>query len=1022
MDATMNIFVVIRMASTSVAARMVPSCASHLCVETETVMRKWIRVFSISAAMALGSAMPLNAGSSFDISPSAVYDLSPSYLLAVGVSVTPVGITNAVLVSTNNSGDGGASIQLGGIGLISDSQLAGIQWSVTGSGVLAFDWKVSSELGYDWLRFYTVGSAVTNQISGTTGGWSRGFVTVTGATSDIHTFRWEYSKDPSDYVGQDCGWIDAICWAPFYTLTVTNGSGSGSYTNGSVVLLAAATPPTYFTFDRWTGDTNCIANVTASNTTLTMPATGIEVTATYKAILYSLSVANGSGAGAYTNGTVVAITAGAPPTYFTFDHWSGYTNGILDVLAPSTTITILGTNTTVSATYRPILYPITVTNGTGSGTYTNGSSVAITANTPPVNQKFDRWVGNTNSVANIYAASTILLMPATTVTVSATYVSMLHTLTVINGSGGGTQLEGSTVNVSAAADPLYQEFTGWTGDGAGYLANASARSTSLTMPTRSATLTATYRDSIARAAGCYGRTFTNSGTTGGVTVDATAGSPSGTPAVKLGGTGIVPDNGFAAFETVVYGSGSVTFWWRVSSEADTDYLEFLVDGSMVTNISGTKGTWAEVSNRVEGAYANHTLRWEYAKNGSLASSTDAGWVDDIIWRGDVSSAVITPDIYTVAVTNTSFVFRFLGERGIPYIVYSNATLNASGWAPMAIVPQKMEETNGLFRYLATLVPNVGLQSCFYRIGGGDGNYMVIDLSGGTSATNYPVTYLNAIPIGGWTDDYKTTKLLMRRVPAGTFTMGSPNDEFGRQSDETQHAVTLTKNFYIGVFEVTQRQWELVMGNKPSFFYNTNCYASRPVEQVSYYEIRENPGNSDDPAVNWPANSAVNATSFMGKLRTKTGLTTFDLPTESQWEYACRAGTPTALNSGKNITSATSDANMDLVARYYYNNGPWTQNSDATVGTAKVGSYLPNAWGLYDMHGNVSERCLDWYGTYPGTSSDPLGSATGSIRAPRGGAWGYGADKLRSADRLYPGSGDPSYSDKCLGFRAAMTLP
>jgi len=301
-----------------------------------------------------------------------------------------------------------------------------------------------------------------------------------------------------------------------------------------------------------------------------------------------------------------------------------------------------------------------------------------------------------------------------------------------------------------------------------------------------------------------------------------------------------------------------------------------------------------------------------------------------------------------------------------------------------------------------------------------GDYMVIDLSGGTGASSYPVTYLTAVPSGGWTDTYKTTKLVMRKIPKGTFTMGYRATDYPGATDSGLHQVTLTKDFYIGVFEVTQRQWELVMGNKPSYFNNATYYASRPVEQVSYYDIRENPANSDDPAVDWPANSAVNATSFMGKLRAKTALPTFDLPTESQWEYACRAVTATALNTGYNLTSTGSDPRMDVAGRYWYNGGSgYTQNGDTSVATAKAGSYLPNAWGLYDMHGNVWERCLDWYGTYPGTVNDPLGAASGSNRVLRGGSWSSNASGCRSAVRDFY---HPDYRYGIFGFRAARTLP
>ncbi len=291
-------------------------------------------------------------------------------------------------------------------------------------------------------------------------------------------------------------------------------------------------------------------------------------------------------------------------------------------------------------------------------------------------------------------------------------------------------------------------------------------------------------------------------------------------------------------------------------------------------------------------------------------------------------------------------------------------------------------------------------------------YMVIDLTGGKDAEKYPVTYLADVPKGGWNDEYKTDKLVLRRIEPGTFVMGSPVNELGREGDETQHEVTLTKTFYIGVFEVTQKQWERVMGDWPSHFNNERCREERPVEWVSYYDIR-----GSGVGTNWPAADSVDATSFMGRLRSRTRKV-FDLPTEAQWEYACRAGTATALNTGKNLTSVESCPNMSEAGRYKANSGKDVRNVDTSAGTAKSGSYPPNAWGLYDMHGNVWEWCLDWLKKYSDTESDPKGEATGVSRAFRGGSWGSTAFFSRSANRYCI---NPGYRNN-IGFRLAITLP
>ncbi len=273
-------------------------------------------------------------------------------------------------------------------------------------------------------------------------------------------------------------------------------------------------------------------------------------------------------------------------------------------------------------------------------------------------------------------------------------------------------------------------------------------------------------------------------------------------------------------------------------------------------------------------------------------------------------------------------------------------------------------------------------------------YMVVDVSGGKDAEKYPVTYLADIPKGGWTDEYKTDKLVLRKIEPGRFKMGSPEDETQREGNETQHKVTLTQAFLIGVFEVTQRQWELVMGNKPSKFNNSEDCASRPVETVSYDLIRGSTAGSE-----WPRSGETDADSFMGILRAKTGLSSFDLPTEAQWEYAARAGTDKSLAG-----------NLDTMAWYTKNSGHVTH---------PVGQKRRNAWGLYDMHGNVVEWCLDWLGDYPGTESDPRGAASGERRVYRGGAHIGALKHCRSA---YRDGLDRSAKGDFVGFRLALPQP
>ncbi len=234
---------------------------------------------------------------------------------------------------------------------------------------------------------------------------------------------------------------------------------------------------------------------------------------------------------------------------------------------------------------------------------------------------------------------------------------------------------------------------------------------------------------------------------------------------------------------------------------------------------------------------------------------------------------------------------------------------------------------------------------------------------------------------------KELNLELVKCPAGSFMMGSPNEELGRFDSESLHLVTISKPFYIGKYEVTQSQYSTLMDKNPSKFIGAN----NPVEMVSY----------DD------------AKAFCDKMNLKylnilpKGYK-FALPTEAQWEYACRAGTNTALNNGKNLTKEDACPNLDEVAWYSKNSGETTH---------EVGQKKPNAWGIYDMHGNVFEWCRDWYGEYPKEDvTDPAGAYNGSFRVGRGGNWYCSARYSRSAFRDLC---NPDFRFGGLGFRLAL---
>ena len=279
--------------------------------------------------------------------------------------------------------------------------------------------------------------------------------------------------------------------------------------------------------------------------------------------------------------------------------------------------------------------------------------------------------------------------------------------------------------------------------------------------------------------------------------------------------------------------------------------------------------------------------------------------------------------------------------------------------------------------------------------------LVVMLFIATPALSYVPDDLDFVPMGdeqessytssgrapsGKTYTVPSINYKMIYISPGTFMMGSPSGEKERDRDERQHKVTLTKGFYMGATEVTQKQWRQIMGSNPSKFKGDNL----PVGQVSWNDCKE----------------------FIRKLNRQEGENKYRLPTEAEWEYACRAGTTTPFFTGQCISTDQANYNGNYPM-------PGCSKGRYRKKTIDVPSFLPNAWGLYDMHGNVWEWCEDWYDkNYPsGHVTDPEGPSSASSRVRRGGSWGYSAGYCRSA---YRGFSTPGHRRDLLGFRFART--
>jgi len=250
------------------------------------------------------------------------------------------------------------------------------------------------------------------------------------------------------------------------------------------------------------------------------------------------------------------------------------------------------------------------------------------------------------------------------------------------------------------------------------------------------------------------------------------------------------------------------------------------------------------------------------------------------------------------------------------------------------------------------------------------------------------------------------------IPAGTFTMGSPVTEEGRDTNETQHQVTLSA-FKMSKYEITVGQFKAFVdatGYKTEAEIKTYGYNESEIWTGKKHKYKKGVNfrcdvkgklrpatDYNQPVIHVSWNDAVAFADWMG----------CRLPTEAEWEYACRAGTTTTFNTGDSLTVSQANFNGNF-------SNTTNEKGEFREKTLPVGSFSPNAWGIYDMHGNVVEWCSDWDGDYPeGSQTNPKGAATGSYRVFRGGSWFVGANPCRSACRL---SVEPIYRCSVIGFR------
>ena len=596
-------------------------------------------------------------------------------------------------------------------------------------------------------------------------------------------------------------------------------------------------------------------------------------------------------------------------------------------------ITISSGTNTIVYNYSRAKYTVVLNKGTGiskvsgNGSYKFGATV-IASYTLLEGYQFDNWTGDYTEAS--------FAMPAKNVTMTAKAKPINYNITY-NLAGGTLKISNpTTYNVTSPTITLNNpiktgyEFIGWTGSNG----NTPQKSLSIVKGSTgkrsyianyrpiSYSISYTLNDGIVATANPENYDITSA------TITLNNPTKEGYAFTGWSGTGLTGNNNLLV--TIPQGSTE-----------NKEYIAHWATGSFMLTIN--KGTGIST---IEGNGI-----YEYGSTVTASCTMLAGYEFDS-WSGDFTSETFNMPAQNATMTANARPIKY----SITYDLASG-TLETDNPATYNITSTTITLNNPTREdYIFRGWSGTGIEE-------GTFSKSVTIPAGSTGSRYYTANWLKNV----YTFRLCATETIeLRHCPAGTFIMGSPENELGREDDEIQHQVTISKDFYMGTFEVTQGQYLAVMGINPSLY---SSVASGPVECVS---------RDDAKAFCAWLNANIASSSLPSGYR-------FDLPTEAQWEYACRAGTTTVFYYGDDHNS------LGTVCWFRSN----SNNTTHPVGSKGI----PNAWGLFDMSGNVTEWCRDWYGDYPTTAVvDPIGVDSSSYQALRGGSWLSESKSCRSADR------------------------